>query len=98
MRFRLVWICLCVFMITGTGVKGQFYYEGGDTVMLTIDSTKVLLKLDSASGVASPQAVIDSISRIASVRTDLNTIDGFVACSLETKSGYTGFLDSLRKM
>ena len=93
---KLIAAFFAVIALTAGQASAQHYYGGGDTIPLSIDSTKIMLKFQADVMEQTQQTIIASIDRIVDVVTDDHAIGGFIACSLSTGSGYGDFLDSVQ--
>ncbi|MFH1688475.1 MAG: hypothetical protein ABIE70_13265 [bacterium] len=74
--------------------QAQHYFGGGNAIALSIDSTKVTIRLDDVP-IPGNEAMLQEIGRIELMLEDDHTIDKFVVCSLQSAAGYFAFLDSL---
>lgn len=88
-------IAAVLILILCEPVSAQFWYSGDGSEPLTIDSSKVTFKFEAGFGPSGQEQLLGEIGRIVGVLDDENLIDGFVACTLATAIGYTGFVDSL---
>lgn len=95
---RQIAVCMALVIFAIGTTSAQHYYGGGHTIPLKIDSTKIMIKFDPMVFGDDMTNVIGSINRIVSVVTDDHAVDGFIACSLSTSSGYDSFLDSVQAM
>jgi len=87
---------LALVLVAAAESYAQYYYGGGETIPLSIDSSKIALKFDEEVGTNQQETILSSVSRIDSAVTDDHAIDGFMVCALSTGQGYGGFLDSVQ--
>ena len=96
---RRFYCVLCAFLLVTlccTQGFGQYYYSGGGTIPLDIDSTKIVVSFDITVSPATQGSLLSSIARISGTVTDDHAIDDFVVCQLSSTQGYDEFIDSLQ--
>jgi hypothetical protein len=91
-----LWSGVLVMLVAGGPAHSQYFYSGGATVPLYVDSTRVLICFDEQFGGQDQTSLLASISRIDSVASDDHVTDGFIACALAVSAGYAQFLDSVQ--
>ena len=91
---RIVILVIATISICALTTQAQHYYGGGNAIALTIDSTKVTIRLDDIP-IPGSETLFEEIGRIQLILEDDHAIDQFVVCSLQTSDGYFAFLDSL---
>jgi serine protease len=75
----------------------RFFYGTNGRTDLGVDSTFVLIKVDSTLSQEASSALIQSVSRIsATIQIEKSPRDGFILCSLRSSEDYRRFVDSLR--
>ncbi|MCX6834140.1 MAG: hypothetical protein NTW07_03235, partial [candidate division Zixibacteria bacterium] len=89
-------VVLAAWLATAGPGYSQYYNGGGETIPLSVDSSKIALKFEDEIGTNQQEAILSSIDRIDSVVFDDHAIDGFMICALSSGQGYGGFLDSVQ--
>lgn len=99
MNRAYVFIIAMLFLIgSSQTTRAQYYYGDNRVIPLSIDSSKVLIRIDSSVPVFQTGSIVDEIPRISAEISDSNLIDGFQVFSLSSTSGYDAFLDTLNGM
>jgi hypothetical protein len=88
--------CGAVLLVSASG-SAQYYYSGGGTIPLRIDSSRMVVRFDDEIGSQGQEALLVSIKRIDSATNDDYVIDGFVACALSTGQDTWTFLTPFRR-
>ena len=93
---RKIAATLVAALVAASPCAAQYYYSGGGTIPLQVDSSRIVVKCDAGFGPQQQAALLSTISRIQSFSADDHMLDGFVSCEISTGQGYEEYVDSVQ--